>query len=102
MACPANSPIGPCHGVHEPIRFGEYLSRVNRAQEIERAAGRRAALMAAGETSRQRPDVPAAQRAPRLGEVRPVQGPYNSPIRETPRVTIQQLLPMGSIIDVTI
>lgn len=102
MSCPAHSPIGPCHGGHEPIRFGEYLSRVNRAEQIERAAGRRAVLAAAGETSRQRPDAPAAQRAPRLGEVLPVEGPYTAPVRETPRVTIQQLLPIGSIIDVTI
>ena len=86
-----------------PLRFSEFIARANRAEQIERAAGPGQAA-AEGEGCRHRCHAPAARRAdtPRLGEVRPVPAPYAMPARVTPQITIQQLLPIGSIIDVTI
>lgn len=98
------SPIGLHHEAYQPLRFSEYLENRNRAQAIERAAGKRSVEAAGGEACRQRCHAPAAPQAgtPKLADVSPVPLPYEMPVRETPQVTIQQLLPIGSIIDVTI
>lgn len=88
----------------QPLRFGEFLARINRAEQIERAAGRRSVVATEGEGCRHGCSAPAASQAdrPTLGEVRPIPAAYDLPIRATPQITIQQLLPIGSIIDVTI
>lgn len=104
----ADSPIGLSHEAHQPLRFSEHLKRVNCAHErdtqFERAAGRRSDQAAGGEDCRRRCHAPAAPQAgtPKLADVSPVPLPYELPVRETPQITIQQLLPIGSIIDVTI
>lgn len=100
----ATSSIGLHYEAHQPLRFSEYLENRNRAQEVERAAGKRSVEAAGGEACRQRCHAPAAPQAgtPTLAGVSPVPLPYELPVRETPQVTIQQLLPIGSIIDVTI
>lgn len=100
----ADSPIGLYHEAYKPLPFSEHLERVNRAQESERAAGKRSDQAAGGEECRHRCHAPAAPQAgtPKLADVSPVPLPYELPVRETPQITIQQLLPIGSIIDVMI
>lgn len=97
-------PAGLHYEAHQPLRFGEYLQRINRGEQIQRAAERRSATAAGGEECRHTCHAPAARQAgtPRLAEVSPVPVPYAPPIRLTPPATIQQLLPTGSIIDVTV
>lgn len=108
MSGVADIPAGLCystgHEAHQPIRFGEYLRRINRGEQIERAAERRSAPAAGGEDCRRRCHAPAAPRAgtPRLAEVSPVPARETQPVRFTPLATIQQLLPTGSIIDVMV
>jgi hypothetical protein len=98
----ADIPAKTCYEAHQPLRFGEYLERINRGERIQRAAERRSAPAAGGEACRRRCHAPAAQRAgtPRLAEVSPVPAREMLPVRFTPHATIQQLLPTGSIIDV--
>lgn len=101
----ADSPATYNHGAFEPLRFAEYIERVNRGEQIQKAAGRRDAMAAGGEDCRCSRPAPAARdaHAPRLAEVLPVASPSgHAPIREAHQVTIQQLLPIGSIIDVTV
>lgn len=94
---------GLSHEALQPLRFGEYLRRINRGEQIERAAERRSRLATGGEECRRPCHAPAAQQdVPRLAEVSPVPVPHALPIRITPQATIQQLLPTGSIIDVTV
>ncbi|MEQ8845242.1 MAG: hypothetical protein RIB58_10350 [Phycisphaerales bacterium] len=105
MSVVGSSPSHASCGAFEPLRFAEYLARVNKGEQIERAAGRRSMEAGAGEESRRPCVVPAARagHAPRLAEVSPTDGSAQpGPVRDVPQVTIQQLLPIGSIIDVTI
>lgn len=101
----ADSPaFAPC-GAFEPLLFASYLERVNRGEQIQRAAGRRVAKAAGGEECRQSRPAPAARYmgTPRLSDVSPVSNPSGyTPVRTQAVVTIQQLLPIGSIIDVTV
>lgn len=99
MSGVADSPIG-----HQPLRFGEYLERINRGEQVQRAAERRNAAAADGGECRQTRHAPAARQAdaPRLAEVNPAPTPYPPMPSQRATVTIQQLLPIGSIIDMTI
>ena len=105
----ADSPIPASCGAFETLRFAEYLSRVNQGERVERAAGRRteatARTAAHGEACRHgcqvRADLDGL--APSLAEVSPTDATTPAaPPRESAVITIQQLLPIGSIIDVTV
>ena len=94
----------PC-GAFAPLRFVQYLERTNRGERIQRAAGQREAMAAGGEECRRSCAARAARHVgtPRLADVSPVPEPAGyAPVRTQPVVTIQQLLPIGSIIDVTV
>ncbi|MFI4881466.1 MAG: hypothetical protein ACIAQU_02650 [Phycisphaerales bacterium JB064] len=98
---PAHAPCGP----FQRLCFAEHIERVNRGEQIQRAAGRRVAMAAGGEECRQSRPAPAARYddTPRLAEVSPVAQPAGyAPVRQQAVITIQQLLPIGSIIDVTV
>ncbi len=103
MSGVADIPASHCHW-GQPLRFGEYLQRINRGEQIQRAAERRSALAAGGEGCRRRGHAPAARQVdvPRLAEVSPVPLRETLPVRFTSQATVQQLLPTGSIIDVTV
>jgi hypothetical protein len=100
----ADSPAGLHCGAYEPLRFGEFLARINRGERIQRAAERRSAAAAGGEECRRTCHAPAAPeaRAPRLAEVSPVALRATYPPPGSPGLVVQQLLPTGSIIDVTV
>ena len=104
MSGVADIPAGLHYEAHQPLRFGEYLRRINRGEQIERAAERRSAPAAGGEDCRRRCHAPAARQVdvPRLADVSPVPDREAAPVRFTPQASIQQLLPTGSIIDVTV
>lgn len=99
-----DSPAGLHVGAHQPLRFGEYLARINRGEQIQRAAERRGTVAAGGEECRRWCHAPAAPQAgtPRLAEVSPVASPAGFAPPPNPGLVIQQLLPTGSIIDVTV
>ena len=96
--------FAPC-GAFEPLSFARYLERTNRTEHPRPAAESREAMATDGEASRQR-CVSAAVRdagVPRLADVSPVSDPQGyTPVRTDPVISIQQLLPTGSIIDVTV
>lgn len=99
----AHSPAPHHIGAFEPLRFAEFIERINRNEGNQRAAGRPDATAAGGEDCRCSRPAPAARisSAPRLGEVSPVARPSGiAPVRVAFVVTVQQLLPIGSIIDV--
>jgi len=101
----ADSPIHvPC-GAFQPLRFNEHLARVNQGARVERAAGRGISTAAAGEECRPSSPAPPArdEYRPRLADVSPVPdaGSHALP-QHAVQITIQQLLPIGSIIDVTV
>ena len=48
----ADSPATHNHGAFEPLRFAEYIERVNRGEQIQKAAGRREPKAAGGEDLR--------------------------------------------------
>jgi|GEM_PF-6088669 len=104
MSSVADIPAGLYLEAHQPLRFGEYLRRINRGEQVERAAERRSATAAGGEECRRRCHAPAARKVdvPRLAEIGQVPVSVAPPIRFTSQATIQQLLPTGSIIDVTV
>ncbi|MEO1278883.1 MAG: hypothetical protein AAFV77_08005 [Planctomycetota bacterium] len=101
----ADSPIHvPC-GAFQSLRFAERLARENEGERVERAAGRRESMVAAGEECCRSCPAPAARDefTPRLADVSPVpEDGGTAPPREAVQITIQQLLPIGSIIDVTV
>ena len=96
--------LGP-HVPFGPLRFSERLARENEGERAERAASDRVALVPADDRCSRACRVAAIRDefAPRLAEVSPVpQDGGTKPPREAPQITIQQLLPIGSIIDVTV
>lgn len=101
----ADSPIHVLCGAFQPLRFAERLAHENEGERVERAAGRRNAMVAAGEECPRSCPAPAARDefVPRLADVSPItQDGGQAPAREAVEITIQQLLPIGSIIDVTV
>ena len=94
----------PC-GAFQPLRFNEHLARVNQGERVERAAGRRISTAAAGEECRRSCPAPPARDEfrPRLADVSPTpDAGGQAPPQQAVQITIQKLLPIGSIIDVTV
>lgn len=106
----ADSPTSVSCGAFQPLRFNEYLARVNQGERIERAAGRRTPTVAAEEECpRTCPPPPTRDEfRPRLADVSPVDatdahaGSGHRPLQRAEPIAIEQLLPTGSIIDVTV